>query len=71
MSNKDICPTAFLVDDASKLTGVVVPRCLRLACETLDSTKGRVLCDTAKTHNSYVRNVQCRTWMATVSAVSR
>jgi len=26
-SNEGICPTAFLVDDASKLAGVVVPRC--------------------------------------------
>ena len=43
MSNKDVCPTTFLVDNASRLAGVVVPGRFRLPCEALDSTKRRVL----------------------------
>lgn len=43
MSNKDVSPTTFLVNDASKLAVVIVPRCFWFACETLDSAKRRVL----------------------------
>ena len=43
MRNKDVRPTTFLVDDASKLTSVVVPWCFWFACKPLNSTKRRVL----------------------------
>jgi hypothetical protein len=43
MSNKNVSPTTFLVNDASKLASAIVPWCFWLACETLDSTKRRVL----------------------------
>lgn len=53
MSDEDICPTTFLVDDTSKLAGVVVPRCFRLAGETLNSAKCRVLGDYSQTREEW------------------
>jgi hypothetical protein len=57
MSNKDISPITFLVDDASKLAGAIVPWCFWLACETLDSTKRRVLRVKNQTREEYAKCV--------------
>lgn len=43
VSNKDVGPTTFLMDDTSQLACIIVPRRFWSARETLDSTKRRIL----------------------------